>query len=228
MGSKEDRLTWTALSCFASTSPQMVIKKCPECRDEEDDKANKLREAIHAKTEAKQALEEVKRQVEEEQRQQAAKTLEYEREELEVYKSQAANFQKLIDGAGANIALAANMTKMLNKCKILWADKVKKMETSNPQPTPAGKLNSASLNDKMAKIELFAARAKILLEKERINPNPERQQKLENQLKEWTTITKTMKTAVETYETYFAPHIETVKQRSIEAWEGALRLMKED
>ena len=53
-------------------------------------------------------------------------------------------------------------------------------------------------------------------------------QKSEKQLEEWTVVARSMKAAVDTYESKVSPHLEEVEKQSAEPWKDALKLMKEE
>jgi chemotaxis protein histidine kinase CheA len=205
-------------------------QKFPECVEKEGRKYKEEEEAAHAKEEtawklkkearkqrellweqeeAARLQEDEARVKEEKARQKAAKEAQHEREALEVYKSQAANFHKLIEDAGDNVALRNNLEKLLENCKLLWADMVKKTEKA--RSTASGTINSAAMMDMMEKIELMTKRAEILLDRARAKPssssNLEDGPKLDRQLKKWRTITKSMKTAIDTFNTKVAEHL---------------------
>jgi hypothetical protein len=205
---------------------KIFTQKCPECAEADEDKYKEEREAIRAK-------EEALRQKEEEKRRKAAKAFEHQTQALEVYKAQAITIQKHIDSAGDNAELRGDLNKMLDNCKFLWANKVKKAMTEAKEPAPTETLGKVLLKDKLEKVRLLSLRAKTLRDQERAKqglqlPNSEKMSKMEKQVKEWTTVVQTMKEALDTYESMVSKHLDEVEEKSAKAWDHALWLIKEE
>ena len=87
------------------------------------------------------------------------------------------------------------------------------------------------LKDRLEKVQLMAARARILLNQEnarKLLANPEGLEKLERQFEEWTGVLIIMKKAMDMVEEKVWKELDEVEKLSNSAWEDAMNLMKED
>jgi len=87
------------------------------------------------------------------------------------------------------------------------------------------------LKDRLEKVQLMAARARILLNQEnarKLLAKPEGLEKLERQFEEWTGVLIIMKKAMDMVEEKVWKELDEVEKLSNSAWEDAMNLMKED
>ena len=86
------------------------------------------------------------------------------------------------------------------------------------------------LKDRLEKVQLMAARARILLNQEnarKLLAKPEGLEKLERQFEEWTGVLIIMKKAMDMVEEKVWKELDEVEKLSNSAWEDAMNLMKE-
>jgi hypothetical protein len=206
-------------------------EKCPECVESESTKQKEIRESLRAKEQAARNREEAARRRVEEERNAAAKALERDAQALEVYRSQSSTIQQHIDNAADNEELRVNLQKMLENCKVLWAEKIKKAEISAVENPIQLQSQVFILKDRLEKVGMMAARARILLNQEnarKLLVKPERMEKLERQFEEWTRVLIIMKKAMDMVEEKVCKELDEVEKLSNSAWEDAMKLMKED
>ena len=142
---------------FPDEGTQTPTAKCPECVESESTKQKEIRESLSAKEEDARNREEAARCRVGAERNAAAKALERDAQALEVYRSQASTIQKHIDNAADNEELRVNLQKMLENCKVLWAEKIKKAEISAVEKPIQLQSQVFMLKDRLEKVQLMAA-----------------------------------------------------------------------
>lgn len=210
---------------------QILLREMPRVRRSESTKQKQTRELLRAKEEAARKREEDARRKVEEERNAAAKALERDLLALEVYRSQASTIQQHIDNAADNGELRVNLQKMLENCKVLWADKIKKAEMGAVKKPIQLQSQVFMLKDRLEKVQLMAGRASILLNQRARNVlinHSEKIKKLEHHFEEWTRVSKNMKKAMDTVEEKVWEKLDEVEKLSNSAWENAMKLMKEE
>jgi hypothetical protein len=217
-------------------------QKCPECVEMEEDKHKDQRQAAHLKQEATQKAEESLRlekekalqKVLEKEEQQAKKlkATQQQAKSLALYKSQASSIEKHLADADDDEELRAEFTTMLKNCKLLWANKVKKAEIeANESALGQSPITSVtSLKEKLERAELMMERAEILCDREDDKPlfGEAQKKRYRKQWHAWLDVLTMMERNVHIYEYEISPRLEEFEKESQEAWEDALKLMKEE
>lgn len=218
---------------FNSNQQKSSLAKCPECIEAEEDRHKEEREA------ARKAKEETLRKAQEKQDLEA-KARRHDEEAINVYKKQVASFQLQINNAGDNVPLRESQEKMLRTCRLLWADIVRKIEILEEEMAPTEKMSKALSIERLEKVNLLVSRAEILHQQEQalFSPKPNHQKDvlskkevLAERLKAWKDISAMMESVVDRYDLEVSSRLialEDFEKTWSNAWEDALKLMKEE